>query len=357
MVMGQLNNKVFEQRLNLEEADSGKLFMGLNLLGFFKNNEYFDTIVEGYTLMGYQLNPYLSYHLRKNVRLDAGVYLHQDFGNYEYSTVVPTLTLKIKTKPIDIIFGNLEGSISHRLIEPLYDFERLLTNRQETGIQFLTIKENVFFDLWIDWQNMIYPKDTEQERFVSGLSLNKRIINFPTVQFYIPVQLMVSHRGGQINVGSPSIETLTNSAVGLEVQHKSQGLISNLTLNAFQVFYKNLSTTNELPYNDGSGFYANGNIATTFGLEVMASYWQGHEFLSIEGGKIYPSVSVFDPTVQQENMQLMIFRFLYNREIARGIYANLRFEPYYDLGFKSFQYSYGLYFQIKDRFFLTQRSK
>jgi len=67
----QLNNRVFEDRMAVEEADSGKFFAGLNALGFFKNNEYVRTIIDGYTLFGYQFQPFVSYHLNKNIRIDA----------------------------------------------------------------------------------------------------------------------------------------------------------------------------------------------------------------------------------------------------------------------------------------------
>jgi hypothetical protein len=121
-VQAQLNNKAFENRMVLEPADSGKLFLGLHFLGFGKNNEYFNTTIDGYTLFGYQLNPYLSYHISKNVRLDAGVYLQKDFGNTNYSQTVPTLSLKVRKDNFNFIFGTLESSLNHQLIEPLYDF-------------------------------------------------------------------------------------------------------------------------------------------------------------------------------------------------------------------------------------------
>src|SRR5262245_11204659 len=70
----QLNNRVFEDRISVEETDSGKLFAGLNALGFFKNNEYTQTIIDGYTMFGYQFQPYVSYHLTRNLRIDAGGY-------------------------------------------------------------------------------------------------------------------------------------------------------------------------------------------------------------------------------------------------------------------------------------------
>jgi hypothetical protein len=354
-VFGQLDNTIFEDRLLLEEADSGKLFLGLNILGFSKNNEYFDTIIDGYTLLGYQLHPTLSYYPGKNVRLDAGVYVQQDFGNRDFSTVVPTVSIKITKGPVALIFGNIESSLNHRLIEPLYDFERVLNDRMETGIQLQSRTDGLFFDLWIDWQNMIYNNDPEQERFVSGLSLNKRIINKGPFQVSLPVQIQMSHKGGQIDVNPLPLETVMNSAFGVELKKETSGPIRNWKLDGFYVHYNNLSSANVRPYADGSGFYANGNISTALGLDVMVSYWQAHEFISIQGGKVYPSVSEFDYRDQQENMQLLMLRLLYNKEVVKGLYATLRVEPYYDFSFESFQYAYGFYLQFKDRFFITRK--
>lgn len=355
VVFGQLDNTAFEDRLQMEEADTGKLFLGLNFLGFSKNNEYFDTIIEGYTLLGYQLHPSLSYFPRKGIRLDAGVFVQQDFGNRDFSTVVPTVSLKVAKGPFALVFGNIESSLNHRLIEPLYDFERVLNDRLETGIQLQAITDGLFFDLWLDWQNMIYNKDPEQERFVSGLSLSKRIINKGSFLVSLPLQIQMSHKGGQINVNPPPLETVMNTAIGVEVRKKTLGLIKDWMVDGFYVHYNNMSSTNVRPYKDGSGFYFNGNISTTFGLDVMASYWQAHEFISIQGGKVYPSVSELDYRVQQENMQLLMLRLLYNKEVTRGLVATLRVEPYYDLSYQSFQYSYGFYLQFSDRFFIARR--
>lgn len=351
----QLDNTVFEDRQSLAAADSGKLFFDLGFLGFSKNNEYFDTIIEGYTLLGYQLHPSLGYYARKNVRLAAGAYLQQDFGNRGFSTVVPTLSLKITKGPMALVFGNIEGSLGHRLIEPLYGFERVLNHRLETGIQLKSMTENLFFDLWLDWQNTIYNNDPEQERFVSGLSVQKKILKKAAFEISIPVQVLIAHRGGQINISHEPLETLMNSAVGAEVQKHGTGWMKAWKVNGFYAYYKDVTATYGRPYLDGSGFYANATMSMAFGLDVMASYWQTHEFLSIQGGNIYPSVSEFDYRVQRENMQLAIVRLLYNREIAKGLAATLRVEPYYDLGFNSFQYSYGFYLQFKDRFFLAKR--
>lgn len=352
---GQLNNTVFENRLTIQESDSGKLFLGIRFLGFSKNNEYFDTIIEGYTLLGYQIHPSLSYFPSKNIRLDAGFYAQQDFGNHDLSTAVPTLSLKVTRGPFALVFGNIDGNLNHRLIEPLYNFERVLNNRLETGIQLQSISDELFFDLWLDWQHMIYNKDPEQEYFVSGMSIDKRIFKNGAFQISVPLQVLMSHRGGQINLTSLPVETLMNAAIGAEIQHTLSGSVKGWRANGYYVLYNNMSTADTRPYRDGSGYYFNGNISTGFGLDVMMSYWQAHEFISVQGGKIYPSVSEFDYRVQQEHMQLFILRLLYNKELAKGLVATLRAEPYYDFSYRSIQFAYGFYLQFQDRFFITSK--
>jgi len=93
----QLDNRVFEDRRNVEETDSNKLFLGINLLGFSKDNEYDhyrNPVITGYTLFGYQFSPYLSYHVTKNIRVEGGIYLQKDFGNSTFSTVAPIFSVK-----------------------------------------------------------------------------------------------------------------------------------------------------------------------------------------------------------------------------------------------------------------------
>ena len=151
---GQLDNRVFEDRMKVDTVDSRKLFLGVNLLGFVKDNEYDNyrnPVITGYTLFGYQLNPYLSYHLNKHIRIDGGIFLQKDFGNSNYTQIAPTLSIKYHNRGFSVIFGNLEGSLNHRLIEPLYDFERVLNNRLENGMQVQMMRDNLFLDAWIDW--------------------------------------------------------------------------------------------------------------------------------------------------------------------------------------------------------------
>ncbi len=354
--LAQLNNRVFEDRMVVEEADSGKLYAGLNALGFFKNNEYAKTIVDGYTLFGYQFQPFVSYHLSPHLRIDAGGYFQKDFGNSKFSTVAPIFSVKWRKREYSVIFGNLESSLNHRLIEPLYDFERMLNNRLETGVQFQINREDFFADAWIDWQYMQYWRDTHQEQLVGGLSLQKRILKIGTGSLSVPVQIISRHQGGQLDIVGLPIQTLFNTAVGLNWAQPMNGLVKQIIVNGFYVYDKDITNSRQA-YFDGDGFYVNGSLSTRFGLDVMASYWQGREFMSFEGGKIYPAVSYFDPTRVQPSPQLMIFRFLYDYKVADNLYLTLRYEPHFDLSLKSFQYSYALYINYRDRYFLLKRKR
>jgi len=350
----QLNNKVFEDRMAVKEVDSGRFSIGLNALGFFKNNEYTGTIIDGYTLFGYQFQPYLSYNLTKNVRIDAGGYFQKDFGNNSFSTVAPIFSVKWSKKEYSLIFGNLESSLNHRLIEPLYDFERVLNNRLETGVQFQMRRDNFFFDIWIDWQYMQYWRDTKQEQLVAGLSTQKRILKIGTGSLSVPIQLLTRHQGGQLDIAGLPIQTLFNTAVGLNWSQPINGVLRQVTLNGFYLYDKDLTNSRQA-YQDGSGIYANATLSTKFGIDIMASYWNANEFMAFDGGKIYSAVSFFDPSNIQPTPQLMIFRFLYDYKVADNLYLTLRYEPYFDLSYHTFQYSYGVYVNYRDKHFFNKK--
>jgi hypothetical protein len=352
---GQLNNQAFEQRLQVVEADSGRLFLGINFLGFGKNNEYFDTTVDGYTLFGYQFNPYLSYNIAKNVRLDAGVYAQKDFGNDEYSDVKPTLSLKVTNRNFNLIFGTLEGSVHHRLIEPLYDFENVLNNRLENGLQTLWVKGDLFLDAWIDWQNMIYFNDTEPERFTAGVSFNKTLFRSGGFHIDLPIQVLANHQGGQIDSVDNPVITIYNAAAGLTLESESAGFVRAWGLKSYVAGYN--TSSNDLPYKEGTGVFINPYVTTKIGLTLMGSYWRANQFLTVHGGDLYPSITKNYPTRVDEERDFFMLRLLYDKKLADGLTLTARAEPFYDTYAEALEYSFGLYLNFSDRFFLLNAKK
>lgn len=356
LVWGQLDNSAFDQRLSFSPADSSSFYAGLNLLAFGKNNEYFNTTVNGYTLFGYQFNPYVTYFFRPNVRLDAGAYVQQDFGNNEFSTIAPTLSLKIKHKNFYFTIGTLEGSLHHQLIEPLYDFERVLKNRLENGIQFQWIKDGLFADAWVNWEKMIYYNDPNQERFVAGLSVNKRLFNRKGWTLEVPLQVTVRHAGGQIDASTEPLASDLSSATGLIVKKEFPGFITAAGLKSYYVTYGSL-TSRSVPYKDGNGIYVNPYVQTRWGVSVMGTYWYGNEYLTTDGNQLFPVTTEFLPDMIHQPRVFYMLRILYDLKITEGLLLTARVEPFYDTFPNTIQYSYGFYLNFTNSFFLGHAKK
>ncbi|MBL6445463.1 hypothetical protein JMN32_04040 [Fulvivirga sp. 29W222] len=358
-VKAQLDNRKFEQRSEVVPADSNSLFLGLNSLGFTKNNEYFNDIADGYTLFGYQLNPYLSYNPAPNFKITAGVYLQKDFGRDDYNEIAPVFSLEYVHGDTKVIFGNLEGSVSHRLIEPLYDFEKVLVDRLENGFQLIVDKDNLFVDGWVNWQNMIYKGDFDQEEITGGLSFDYKVLQTDQLSLSVPLQFLVMHRGGQIDSSPAPLQTYTNTAVGFTLEYVNQqgSFVKSIHTDNYYVNHKDFSTERLQVFEDGSGWYLNAGVKTRAKVDFLASYWRGHEFISIAGGQLYPSVSSTfkSPGTVEEVRELLIFRVTHNLKVTDQIWLTTRFEPFYDLGNGNFEFSHGFYINYSTDFLLLKK--
>jgi len=91
-------------------ADSQKLLLHIVNKNFFKNNEYFNPIEEGYTLIGFLAEPSLVYHPGKTTRLEAGVTLLKYQGRGGFYLSEPLLRLQYHPAPFfQMIMGRLYG--------------------------------------------------------------------------------------------------------------------------------------------------------------------------------------------------------------------------------------------------------
>ncbi|TRX56234.1 hypothetical protein FNH22_16480 [Fulvivirga sp. M361] len=355
--VAQLDNTAFDQFQPIVAEDSNALYFGINALGFNKNNEYFSDIADGLTLFGYQFNPYFTYQAGKHFKLSGGAFLQKDFGNDDFTEIAPTFTVSYNFLQGRILFGTLEGSTSHRLVEPLYDFESVLIDRLENGLQFKIERPDLFIDLWIDWQNMIYRGDNDQEEVAGGVSFNKLLLD-KSWKVELPLQLVAFHRGGQIDTSPLPLQTYFNSALGVALSKSftAANLIQSFRFEGYHMYYKDFSNTQELTFLDGDGIYLNASIKTKIHLDIMASYWKSDEFLSFSGGQLYQSVSgiLREPFTVESERQLLIVRFLHNLKISDNIFVSTRFEPYYDIENGLFEFSHGLYINYRPQFFLTR---
>jgi hypothetical protein len=346
----QLNNTNLETFSYIDSTNFKQFRFHFESFNFLKNNEYFLNIADGYTLFGNQFSPKISYQPAPHVIVETGVYAWKDFGNDAFSKIQPIFSIKIQKDSSQLIFGNLEGNLNHHLIEPLFNFERVILNRQESGIQYTRRKKNTFFDSWIDWQNMIYKNSNSKEEFFAGFSWNKKIINHPDFSFSIPIQVTFKHRGGQITRDTAQVITNINTAIGVEAEWRMKGFLRAIRMQNYWVGYQ--QNSNYHPYfPNGSGIYLNLN-AETKAINLMLSYWKSSGYLSDTGGDLYQSVgrTFRNPNTVEKERKLLIIRLMKDWKIVDNLWLSLRFEPYFDLINHEFEHSEGLFLTYRQGF-------
>jgi len=214
----QIDNSPFYRYQQVDSSKNGNLYLSLSHLSFNKDNEYFNKIADGYTLFGNQLSPKLVYFPADNVRLEGGIYLQKDFGNNRYSEIAPVLSVKVKYHDLAMVFGTLEGSLNHNLLEPLYDFEKIMLDRLENGLQLLVDKKRFDLDFWLNWENMLYRGDSTQEKVSGGLSIATELYRSDKLYLSIPFQLTAMHLGGQIDASPLPLTTKLNGGGGVKLE-------------------------------------------------------------------------------------------------------------------------------------------
>ncbi|WP_229802145.1 hypothetical protein [Pontibacter akesuensis] len=359
----QLNNSALLQQVPVQEQNANQIRIGVSALGFLKNNEYFNKIADGYTLFGYQLHPKISYQPTGNVKVEAGVLLWKDFGASGYEDIAPTFTIKVQQENWALLFGTLEGNLNHGYIEPLYDFERLLTNRLENGIQFKRNTRGLRLDAWVDWANMLYEGENDQELVNGGAVANFLLLGLEgrgnladSLYLRLPVQFTAQHKGGQIDISDLPLTTVANAAIGLELEKKyTQGLLHRLYTSNYVVGFKDFSNEFQLPYQEGYGLYLNVGADTKY-QDVMLSYWCGDGYITELGGQLYQSASTTFryPEYLQEERELLIVRFMNDIALLENLSLTLRLEPLLDLNDTKLEFSSGFYLNFNTDFFLAK---
>ncbi len=360
--LDSVNRKIdsVNARLNRKPSrittNAGDLRISLNAFTFFKDNEYFNPIVEGYTLFGTQLNPQLVYYPTKELRLEAGVFIWKDFGNPILKQVRPTYRATWTHKNSQFIFGNIKANLNHEYIEPLMDFERVMLKPLEEGVQYRLNTRRVFLDTWVDWLRQEYPGVSYQEQIAGGLSSSFRLTgdNSP-VQLSIPFQFTARHHGGQIDTLHIPIQTIFNYASGVVARLPLHGsVVQAVRVNAYGLLYGDHSSVFLLPFNNGNALYLNSTLETRY-VDLMLSYWQGHQFYAPFGGTYYQSVAsrYGTPGYSEADRRLLLVRLLRDFRISDAAALTVRVEPVYDFNRSLLDFSFGVYLNFRQEWLLS----
>ncbi len=365
LAYAQLNNDALRLRMPVKPENANQIRIGVHAFGFSKNNEYFNKIADGYTLFGYHLLPRVSYYPAASVRIDAGALLWKDFGSSGFQDIQPTFTVKVQRENWAFLFGTLEGNVNHGYIEPLYDFERVINDRLENGLQFLLNNHRVNLDAWLDWNKMIYRADPDREEVAGGVSSRIHLLNRPgrvegdTLLLSLPLQFTAQHKGGQIDNSDLPLLTVVNTAVGVELERKlPHRLLHRVYTRNYVLGFKDFSNRVLLPFESGGGLYLNVGMDTKY-QDVMLSYWRGDGYISEFGGKLFQSASTTykNPDYVQEDRHLLILRLMKDIELLDNLYLTLRLEPVVDLDDPKLEFSNALYLTFDTDFFVGKPKK
>ena len=364
---GRINQEILPVTEDAEGIDAhvaseaGDLKIAVHSFTFFKDNEYFNKIVDGYTLFGTQLNPQLVYYPTKDLRLEAGVFLWKDFGNPTLKQVRPTYRATWTKGHNRFILGNIRPALNHNYIEPLFNFERVMLKPLEEGLQYRYLGNRLFLDVWVDWQRQQYRYSNYQEEIAGGLSSRYRLGGDGSRwQVSVPFQFTAQHHGGQIDTLSKPLQTLFNEAIGIEARRSLSG--SNLQALRFSGyvlgFNDNSPTHGQLPFRNGRGLYLNTTLETRY-ADVMLSYWQGSRFIAPLGGDLYQGASrtVSNPEFLDRERRILLVRLLRDFRISDAAALTVRVEPVYDFNAKLLDFSFGVYLNFRQEWLLGNTAK
>jgi hypothetical protein len=357
-IFAQLDNSSLFFNQNNDTCFEKKAFLKIQNFNYMKNNEYYGPITHGFTLFGFQFNPQIGYQLSQNLSLEGGVFLQKDFGNKEFTNVDPTFLLRYSKNHFKMIFGTIDGSLNHQLIEPIYNFERVITNRLENGAQFILNKRYFDVDVWVDWQSVLYNAVDAKEKIWAGFNANVLKFSHKKLEVQIPVQGTILHLGGQTDTVAVDFTKNFNFSPGLILKYNlNTKYLKSIHADTRYVMRKNSLQDSLKVTSNGDGLLANVGLTTTFDANILFSYWYGHNFYSDFGGFLYSSQSSAPayPYYVEHIRSLLIMRVTKKFKLANNVVLTLRAEPYCDFKLNLFEYSFGFYISLDERIWLKKK--
>lgn len=345
----QVDNTLLEN--NTEYTDA-KWQLNLYNYNFMRNYEYFNRFADGLTYFGSILHPRIIFNAKKDLSLEGGLFLRKDYGASGLYDEQPTFRINYHPGKWQIIAGQLNGNISHRMPEPIYNYDRSITNNLEFGNQFIYTDSNFRLDAWINWENMIYKISPVQESVSGGAHLDWTLKKNSTWDVNIPFTFFAYHKGGQIDTPDRSLQTFLNTALGIEVKYNYNEKPKHFLFADAQVMsFNDFSFTKVFPKSNGYGIMA--NLGWKFGHTSFSTmYWKGNDFIAVHGAPIYRSISdqINNVGYYQSSRNLLFFRLISDYEIYKNFSISARLEPYIDLDDSAFEFSNSLFLTYRENF-------
>jgi hypothetical protein len=338
-------NNIFGQLTGEPRPQSGDLSLRIKSLNFIENNEFFNPIVEGYTMLGFFFQPELVYTPSGKVSLRAGAHFLKYYGTEKFSKVRPvfstTLFFSDKTS---LTLGTLSGPDKHHFFDPHFYTERLYNEYIEDGIQLTHINDHIFTDTWISWENYIFKGDSTREEFTFGESF--RYTSSPIADFIhieVPVQLQLKHRGGQISDYPQQLESHINIAAGLRANFDlGEKRYGQLGIEYLHFFNKEREGDTTSGISQGNASWIRLHYAyKAFRFET--GYWRAHDFYAPNGNPIFGCVSNYKPGVVIHDRQIINNSFSVRFLPINSLEFYFGVDLYYDINLKRMDQAYTIH--------------
>jgi hypothetical protein len=337
-------------------ADSQKLSFHFENKSFLKNNEYFNVLNEGYTLIGFQAKPALVYHPGATTRLEAGASLLKYAGRDGIYKAEPLFRFQYQPAPcFQMILGSIYGGANHGLVEPIYQWERDLTHPVENGLQFLLNSNQIKADIWLEWEKFIEPGDPFQEELSVGSSIAWKLSpGEHDFTIYLPFQSLISHHGGQdLSVDLP-LQTIANYATGIRTSWLTgSNQLKQINFDFWYMGYNDLSPQKLQKYSHGFALYPKTEIKYT-NFILQAGFYHGEKFMAIDGEPIFHSATIPYNGNFFTDQNLITLKLIYQKQIERGISIGTYYETYINAKSGHNDYTYGVHLLLNRTFFIAQ---
>lgn len=336
--------------------DSSKLFFRFENLNFVKNNEYGGDYLKGTTWVGYLATPKLIYSPSKNFRIEAGVRFQKYSGRENFTESEPIFSAIYKpSEKVNFIIGSLNQNNNHNLSEPMFEPERYFTETGENGFQLQYQSKRLQFDTWINWEQFILENDPFQEKFTFGITGDYKLNSISSNNtLSIPVEIMFTHRGGEIDSSDESVQTIGNFASGLKFERKIvNARIKSWNIKAMGYYFSDNSSEKEFTYDKGHAIYPQIGIKTKKS-SLSLGYWNAYKYASSRGSELFKTRVIAEDNYIETRKELATLNYYYEHKISKGIHFGGKLDMYYDLKNSKENFAAAIYLRINGDFFLKK---
>ncbi|WP_421917776.1 hypothetical protein [Marinifilum sp.] len=351
---GQAINPYFHFK-DFNKADSSKLFLRFENLNFVKNNEYNGEFSKGATWVGYLATPKLVYYPSSNFRIEAGVRLQKYSGRVNFTETEPVFSAIYKpSNKIEFIMGSLNQNNNHDLSEPMFEPERYFMETAENGFQLLYNTQKLDFQTWINWEQFILENDPFQERFTFGISGKWKLNHSKESNLFVPLEVIITHRGGEIDSSDGSVQTVANYGSGLAFKKQIENsTIKSWYVKAMAYYFSDNSSEKEFIFDKGHALYPQVGF-TTKNAQLNLGYWNAYHFASSRGSKLFQTIAIDTPGYFEDRRELATLNYYHEHKIASGIHFGGKLDVYYDLKNSKENWAAAIYLRINGDFFLKK---